>query len=72
MSSATEIREKRRKKELETSNTKSITDVFSAQHNRNRLHCSAPLPTPLLPLSLLESLPHQVIKKVETKFELQT
>ena len=73
-SSATETREKRRKKELEKSAscTRSITDMFSAQHNRNRLHHSTSLPTPLLPSFLPKSPPHQVVKKVETKFELQT
>ena len=46
--------------------------MFSAQHNQNRLHHLPPSPSSLLPLSLLESPPHQVVKKVETKFELQT
>ena len=47
-SSATETREKRRKKELEksASGTQSIMNMFSAQHNRNKFHHSAPLSTP--------------------------
>ena len=73
-SSATETREKRRKKELEksASHTRSIRDMFSAQHNRNRLHHLASLPIPLLPPSLPEIPLHLVVKKMETKFELQT
>ena len=70
-SSATKTREKRRQKELEKSpsHTGSITDMFPAQYNRNRLHHSTPLPTPLSRPSPLESPPHQVDEKVETKFE---
>lgn len=47
-------------------------DMFSAQHNRNRLHHSARSSTSLLPPSLPEISHHQVVKKVEIKFELQT
>ena len=46
--------------------------MFSAQYNRNRLHHLEPLSTPLLPSSQLESLPYRVVKKMETKLELQT
>ena len=72
-SSVTETREKRRKKDLEksASHTRSIKDMFLAQHNRNRLHHSGPLSTPLLPSFQLENSPHQVVKKVKAKFELQ-
>lgn len=64
---------KRRKKDLEksASHTRSIKDMFLAQHNRNRLHHSGPLSTPLLPSFQLENSPHQVVKKVKAKFELQ-
>lgn len=46
--------------------------MFSAQHNRNRLRHLSRSSTPLLPPSLSESSPYQVVKKIETKFELQT
>lgn len=71
-SAATDTHEKRRKKELEksASHTRSITEMFSAQHNRNRLHHSASPSTPLLSLSLPESSANPVVKKVETRFEL--
>ena len=73
-SSATEPCEKRRKKKLKKSafHTKPITDRFLVQYNRNSLHHSMSLPTLLLPPFLPKSLPHQVVKKVETKFMLQT
>ena len=70
--SAIKTCEKRRKKELEksASHIRSITDIFSVQHNRNRLHHSTSLPTPLLSFFLPKSLPHQGVKKMKTKFEL--
>lgn len=73
-SSAVDKREKRRKKYLEksASHTMSITEMFSAQHNRNRLHHSASLSTPLFSSSLLENSAHPVVKKVKIRFELQT
>lgn len=61
--SATKKREKGRKKELEKSASQSrpIVDMFSAQHNQNRLHHLAPPSDPFL---LPENSSDTVMKKV--------
>lgn len=71
--SAIETYEKRRKKDLEksTSHTRSIKDIFLAQHNRNRLHHQGFLSTFLLLSFQLENSPHWIVKKMKSKFQLQ-
>ena len=73
-SSATEKREKRRKKELgkSASHTRSIVDMFSAKHTHNRLHHSASPSDPSPPPISSQKSSAKVIEVVETKFELQT
>ena len=68
-SSATKDREIRRKKELEksASHTRSIVEMFSAQQNKGH-----PFSKPLSSPDLSQSSSSKVIKKVETRFELQT
>lgn len=73
-SSATEKQKKRRNKELEksASQTRPIVDMLSTQHEQNEGHHSPPPSDPLWLLVLSQSSSAKVIKKVETKFELQT
>ena len=46
--------------------------MFLVQYNRNKLHHLVSFLTPLLLLFLPESSLYYIIKKVETKFKLQT
>ena len=69
-SSRTNRREKQRKKELEksASHSRSIVDMFSAQHERNKLHHSVPhSDSAMFPKKSTD----KVVKKLETKSELQ-
>lgn len=70
--SITETHEKKCKEELKksVSQTKSITNMFSAQYNWNKLYYLLSFPISLLFSSQTKSLSYQVVKKVETKFEL--
>ena len=70
-SSRTNKREKRCKKELEksASHSQSIVDMFSAQHERNKSHHSAPHSDSAVSP---ENSTDKVIKKLETKFDLQS
>ena len=62
--------EKQRKKELEksASHSRLIVDMFSAQHERNKLHHSVPhSDSAMFPKKSTD----KVVKKLETKSELQ-
>ncbi|MCJ1345846.1 hypothetical protein MMC31_004055, partial [Peltigera leucophlebia] len=73
-SSATDKRERRRKKELEksASQTKSIVAMFSAQFDKNRSSNADLVPSPLSSTSTSESSRKKEVEKVETTVELRT
>ena len=73
-SSATEKRERRRKRELEksASQTQSIVEMFSTQLNKRKSDSIEPMIDSLPPLPAPKSLQIRGEKRGETKIKLQT